>query len=131
MVQRSEGVWRLRVFVGRNPVTGNPVQIHRTFKGTETQAKKALARLVTEADDGKFSKETVTLGELFDRWLENVEHTPATEAGYRSKIEHRIRPALGAKRLAQLDSADLDFWYRHWEHKEGLSPATVRQLHAI
>jgi integrase len=131
MVQRAEGVWRLRVFVGRNPVTGNPVQVHRTFKGTEPQAKKALARLVTEADDGKFSKETITLGDLLDRWMDNVEHTPATAAGYRGKIEHRIRPALGHMRISKLDSSDLDAWYRKWQKEDELAVATVRQLHAI
>lgn len=132
MAERSAGVWRLRVFVGRDPITDSPIQVHRTFRGTEAAAKKALARLVTEAEDGKFDRSRITMGELLDKWLAHIEpeRTPATIAGYRGKIEYRIRPALGNKKVSKLGAADLDAWYAQWR-QDGLAPATVRQLHAI
>jgi hypothetical protein len=38
MTERSPGVWRLRVFIGPDPATGNPRQATRTVKGTKRQA---------------------------------------------------------------------------------------------
>jgi hypothetical protein len=42
---RSDGVWELRVYVGRDRVTGKPRQKSRTFQGTERQAETVLAKL--------------------------------------------------------------------------------------
>ena len=42
------GVWRLRVFVGTDPVTGNPRQLSRTARGGVRVAQRELARFVTE-----------------------------------------------------------------------------------
>ena len=129
--QRSDGVWRLRVFVGRDPVSGAPIQVHKTFRGTEAAAKKALARLVTQVEDGKFDGTTITVGELLDRWLDHIgdERTPSTIAGYKSKINFRIRPAIGKVKISKLSPAELDAWYAQW--RKELSPASVRQIHAI
>jgi integrase len=55
---------------------------------------------------------------------------PKTVHEARRSIETRLRPALGRIRLDQLTSADLDRWYARWL-SEGLSPSTVRRLHAV
>jgi integrase len=134
MSERSakSGVWRLRVYLGRDPLTSQPVQRQATFRGTETAARKALAKLVADAQAGKFDRSNATVGQLLDRWLEHITpvRRPSTIAGYRAKIDHAIRPALGDTRLAKLTAAELDRCYRGWQDK-GLAPATVRQYHAI
>ena len=61
MRERSPGHWQVRVYVGRDPVTGKPRQVTRTFKGGERTAAKALAALVTEVEMGKFSRTTATV----------------------------------------------------------------------
>ena len=124
--------WRLRAFTGRDPVSGHAIQIHRTFHGSETAARKALAKLVAEVQAGKFDRTRATVGQLLDKWLEQIgsSRRPSTVAGYRSKIEHAIRPALGDVRLSKLGADDLDANYRAWL-EGGLSPTTVRQYHAI
>lgn len=144
LTERSPGVWRLRVYRGRNPITGAPLQASRTFRGTEPQARKALARLVTEVEDGKFNPSTATFGEVLDRWLLQIEgeSSPSTIRDYKGAIEHAIRPALGSVRLTKLGAADLDAWYRHWLTEEVKaateetppayrSTTTVRKYHAI
>jgi integrase len=122
------------VYAGRDPVTDNPIQVQRTFRGTETAARKALAKLVTEVEDGKFDKTKVTVGELLDRWLAHVEAIgkarPKTVYEYRRKIDGRIRPALGDLRLTRLEPDTLDAWYQRWLG-EGLSPSTVHIYHSI
>ena len=47
----GSGAWRLRVYAGRDPLTDNPIQVQRTFRGTETAARKALAKLVTDVEE--------------------------------------------------------------------------------
>jgi len=133
MTERSPGVWRLRVFVGDDPLTGNPHQVHRTFKGGQREASKALAALVTEVQAGHFDLSSATVGQLLDRWLEHLEsigRRPSTVYGYRGKIDHAIRPALGAIGLSKLTADILDRTYASWT-ASGLASATVRQYHAI
>jgi hypothetical protein len=54
MTQRAPGVWRLRAYVGDDPGNGNPRQIERTVKGAQKDAAKALAELVTKAQQGQY-----------------------------------------------------------------------------
>lgn len=124
-------MWRLRAFGGVAP-DGKPLRPSVTFRGTRTQAKAAMAQLLTEARAATPRPETITVGELLDRWLEHSARslTPATVAGYRGKIARRIRPALGDVILAELSARTLDRVYAEWA-ADGLAPATVRQLHAI
>jgi integrase len=99
-----------------------------------TEAARALAKLVTEAGRRRFDRNRITVGQMLDKWLAHLESSgkarPKTVYEYRSKIEGRIRPALGAIRLDKLEADVLDEWYGRWL-AEGLSPATVRKFHSI
>jgi integrase len=133
MTERSPGTWRLRVYVGDDPLTGNPRQVHRTFRGTEKEAAKALAGLVTESEGDKVDRSKATVGQLLDRWLvhlERIGRRPTTIRVARYKIERRIRPALGHVPLSKLTADTLDRCYEAWE-AEGLATATVRSYHAL
>jgi len=133
MAERAPGVWRLRVYVGDDPLTGNPRQVHRTFRGTEKEAAKALAGLVTEGQGDKVDRTKATVGQLLDRWLQHLERigrAPTTIRVAKYKIERRIRPALGNVPISKLTSDVLDRCYEAWE-AEGLASATVRSYHAL
>ncbi len=132
MRERSPGHWQLRAYAGRDPLSGKPRQVTRTFEGGERSAAKALAALVTEVEVGKFNRTTTTVGQLLDKWLEAAEWTqrPRTRYENRSKIEGRIRPTLGHIRLSELGPDVLDAAYRNWL-KVGLSPSTVHGFHCI
>ena len=41
---KGSGTWRLRVYVGRDPDTDTPIQESRTFRGTETAARKLVTK---------------------------------------------------------------------------------------
>ena len=135
MAERAPGVWRLRVYLGRDE-NGRPIQRQETFRGSRTAANKALAALVAKAGDGKFDRTRATVGELLDRWLVNLEalgRRPSTLLGYRRKIDQEpggIRAALGSVPLAKLGADDLDAFYRRLQAK-GKASATIRQHHAI
>jgi integrase len=132
MRERSPGHWQLRAFAGADPVTGKPRQVSRTFTGTQRAASKALGTPVAEVDAGTFKRTTATVGQLLDWWLEfaSQRQRPRTVYENRSKIDSRIRPVLGNVKLDKLEPDMLDGTYRMWL-KEGLSPSTVHQYHAI
>ena len=122
------GTWRLRVFLGNDPVTGKPRQKQVTFYGSETAARKSLRQMVTEVCGANTG---TTVGGLLDRWLEHIEpeRSPKTILEYRSKIERRIRPMLGDVPLDKLTAAMLDSAYAKWRTE--LSGNTVHHCHAI
>ena len=132
MRERSPGHWQLRVYVGRDPVTGKPRQVTRTFKGGERAAAKALAALVTEVETGSFNRTSATVSQLLDKWLEAGEwnQRPRTLYENRRKIDGRIRPILGHILLAELEPDVIDAAYRMWLG-DGLSPTTVHKYHCI
>ena len=69
--ERGPKTWRLSVYVGRDSRTGKKRYAQRTVKGTKREAERALARLVTEVDEGRHAASAAgTFGNLLDRWLE-------------------------------------------------------------
>jgi integrase len=144
MKQTSIGTWRLRVYVGDDPASGSPIQRQLTFRGTETQARKALSTFQSEVQrEPKFDKGQATVGELLDRWLEHIEALgkarPKTLYEYRNKIEKKpsktgdpggIRALLGQTPLKKLQADSLDQCYQRWL-EAGLSPSTVHVYHSI
>jgi hypothetical protein len=40
--RKREGVWEIRAYIGRDPVTGKPRQVSRTFHGSAKGAEAAL-----------------------------------------------------------------------------------------
>jgi hypothetical protein len=73
MRERAPGVWELRVFLGRDPVSGRKEWTSRTFHGSRRGAERALARLVAELDDPmrahRVAPAKVTLAELITAHL--------------------------------------------------------------
>ena len=131
--KRRDGVWELRVYVGRDPVTGNPRQISRTFRGGARAADNALRDLVEKYGDAQEDGFGATFGQLLDRWLEESERmelSPTTIRTYRAQVEQTIRPRLGKVVLIRLAPKHLDDLYRQMRD-EGLSPKTIRNHHAI
>ncbi len=71
--KRREGVWELRVYVGRDPGTGTPRQISKTFYGGSRGAYDALRALIQDQAPSRTDGLGVTVGQLFDKWLEECE----------------------------------------------------------
>ncbi len=137
MRQRG-GAWELRAYVGRDPVTGRQSYRTRTFRGGKRDAEAELARFVTQMAGGGQGPADTTLAELIDRWLELARDdlSPSTLRGYERIIRSYIRPTIGKISLNKLRTDQLDRFYSQLREKGGeqgapLSPATVRQTHAI
>jgi integrase len=135
----APGVWRLRVFVGRN-ANGNPIQRSKTIHAPEHKpgagtrlADRELARMITEASKGSTATGNETVGQLLDRFLEHSEslgRSPTTLREYRRITETVLRPELGRIKLSRLTALDLDRLYAKLTAK-GNKATTVRRAHAL
>jgi hypothetical protein len=128
----------LRVFLGRDPVTGKKRYATKTVRGGKREAQSALAAMITEAERGSMARTTATVGELLDAWFEFAapDFSPKTVKETRGYIDRSLMSALGTRRLSKLKPADLDAFYRQLLASGGVSgrplaPGTVRRIHGI
>src|SRR5215218_9997969 len=64
MYRRPSGLWVLRVYAGRDPLTGKKVWKSRTFQGTKREADRALAAFMSEQPSAQAPAPSRTFGEL-------------------------------------------------------------------
>lgn len=129
----GSGRWELRVFAGKDPVTGRDQRISRVVRGTKRQAESKLAELVAGTANGERAGTDATVEVLLDRYLEHLERqglSPTTLLAYRRYIKLHIVPVLGVVPVRKLTAWDLDRLYGAMGEK-GLGAATIRQTHAI
>jgi integrase len=137
-VRRRGNSWELRAYVGVDPTTNRAKYLTRTFRGGKREADEALARFVTEVSGGGHAAKDTTLSGLIRRWLDLVRDdlSPSTVRGYERIIRCYIDPDIGRVSLAKLRTDQLDRFYSKLRDEGGqdggpLSPATVRQTHAV
>jgi integrase len=131
--KRREGVWEVRAFIGRDPVTGKVRHVSKTVHGSAKQADAVLRDLIDTQVPSRPDGIGVSFGQLLDRWLEECERldlSPTTMRTYRSQIEQTIRPALGSTQLTRVTAKSLDDLYGAMK-EAGRSPKTIRNHHAI
>jgi integrase len=132
------GQWRVKVYVGRDPYTGAQRQRSKVFKArTKADARKFAEEWVSHIRPNPDSLTVAQLLELFMSEHVTPERGRSTAAGYRSKIDTWIVPALGNVPVASLDRKRLGEWRRELRRArsprtgEPLSPRTVNQVFAI
>jgi integrase len=138
MRHRGDG-WELRVYVGRDPVTGQERYATRTVRAGKREAQRVLNEMVVAAERGSLAKTRVTFGELVETWFEHAarDFSPKTVRETRGYIDRTITPELGAVSLARLRPITLDRFYGRLLAPGGarsggsLAPATVRRIHGI
>ncbi len=134
---REPGVWELRVYLGRDPLTSKKTYVSQSFRGTKRAAGVALAQLVAaRSREPRQGTNAATVGELIASHLGNIEIEATTRSDYESIYRAHIAPALGTRPLAKLTTNDLDRFYRALtkpvaEGGKGLSASRVRHAHAL
>ena len=139
--KREDGRWEGRIVVGHKE---NGDSIFRYIYADNQKELTAKLRQNIDAYQGvDLTEESrMTLSEWLDRWLEQMSLTlrPDTLKRYRGDMDRHVKPRLGQKRLTQLTAEDLRELYRFLLEQgriaprpgqgPGLSPATVRGIHA-
>ena len=138
MRQRGENSWNLRVYAGRDTVTGRKVSIEKTVRGNKRAASKVLAAMVAEVDRRPIaSAGKGTMAVLCREWLDHAasSFSPKTVETTRMYIEDPIIPGLGSLPVAKLTPSDLDRFYRQLlevgRSRGPYAPATIRRVHGI
>jgi integrase len=136
MRERS-GSWELRVFAGRDAVTGRKRYLTRTVRGGKREAQRALAALIVEAgENGAPRRET--FAELVEEWFAHAEpdFSPKTAAETRRILDRTVIPRLGDPTGGQAAAERPRCAVRRAADDCGradrpLAPATVRRIHGI
>ena len=134
IIARGERVWLVRVFLGRDPSTGKRNYHNKTIHGNKKDAQKYLNGVLREKDLGTFVEPSaLTINEYLDQWLEKAAKPRLRE---RSFIEYGyilqlyIRPAIGTKKLSDIQPLDLQSIYASMQERR-LSPRTIRYANAV
>lgn len=132
--------WKMRVFLGRDPATGKRRFVDRTFE-TQKEAKVEARRLERMKDQGALtsSPSRESVARYVRRWLDDVMRgriRARTWADYCGVWERYVEkaptsaPPIAATRLDRLSPEAIQSLYG-WLVERGLSPRTVRSLHAV
>jgi len=132
--------WRVRVYIGQDPDTGKRKYVTKTFT-LKKDADKEARRLEGLKETGAataLSKEPLT--KYLRRWLKDVKKgslRARTWADYSGVVRRYLEeppegtPPVGKIRIDRLTPHAVQALYAHLQHEEGLSPRTIRSLHAV
>lgn len=137
--ERAPGHWAI-ILDMRDPANGKRRRKWHSFAGTKRQAQIECARLISEMQRGTYLEPNkTTVAQFLDRWLADVKSrvSPKTYERYEQICHKNIAPLLGAVPLARLRPEHISEAYAkalatgRRDGTGGLSPRTVRQMHAI
>lgn len=127
LVRRGDS-WQLRVYAGHGKV------VTRTFKGSERDAQKALARLVVDVEDQRTvaTKGRRTVATLANAWWEarSPSWSPTVAADTRRWLDRFFLPELGTMPLSRVRTEHIDAFYGDLR-RAGRAESTIRRKHAM
>jgi len=132
--QDANGTWHGKVSMG---LKANGKRDRRHVQGPRRPAVVTKVRALEQQRDAGITTTAgrpPTVGQWLDHWLNTIavrKVRPSTLEGYRSKINYRIKPALGHHRLDRLQPEHLDQFYDELQGSAGLSGTTALQIHRI
>ena len=131
ITKRKDGRWVARLTVGYE---GGRQRRKCIYGRTREEAAGKLAQALRNRLLGlPVSNDKITFGQYLDKWLEDSVKPsvrPATYYRYTREVRLHIEPTLGKTRLAKLSPGDIQALMNR-KLKEGLSPASVRHMHAV
>ncbi|HUF33740.1 MAG TPA: tyrosine-type recombinase/integrase [Acidimicrobiales bacterium] len=129
--KRGRSSWRVRVYIGADPVTGTKRTVSRTVVGSKRDAEDVLNRLLLEAGDGRHLASGLTVGDLLDQWwpMKRPTLSPTTARDWDSCLRLHVRPHVEGMPLHKFRAMDMDRYKRLGE--AGVGPQRVRRVHTI
>ncbi len=131
ITKRKDGRWVARLTIGYEGGKQKRKCIYGRTR--EEVAGKLAAALKAKRDGLPVSNDRITFGQFLDKWLEDSVKPsvrPATYSRYTREVRLHIEPTLGKVKLAKLSPGDIQALL-NTKLKEGLSPASVRHMHAV
>lgn len=124
--------WEARVTIGRDPGTGKQIQKSFTGKTQKEVREKMQTAAVAVNQHDYFEPSTMTVSRWIDIWLDEYtgDKKYSTVRQYRAECNNHIKPALGAVKLSELTTPQIQSFY-NGKIRSGLSAKTVRNIHGI
>lgn len=135
----KDGAWRLRVDVGRDPLTGKRRSIYKTVhapdnKRGRSQAESELARLVVDAEAQRaLPASGLTVDQLLDRYIPDKapSNAPDWEHETRRRVDMHITPYLGGMAIEQVKPAHVQNWHAQLRAAGVTNENTLGRVHDI
>jgi integrase len=120
--ERSGGVWKVRVFTGRDD-TGRPTQTSKTVRCSRREAQRVAAAL--EVRPAASAGRTVA-----GAWVDHSRPTwaPQTERDQVSRAQQVARDPTGSVRLARLTVPNVEGWHDRLR-RAGVGEGSIRNRH--
>ncbi|MEM9655415.1 MAG: tyrosine-type recombinase/integrase, partial [Actinomycetota bacterium] len=132
-LKREPDYWEMRVYAGRDPVTGKRRYASRGFRGGKRDANAALAAFVAEVNRESVATNEATVDSLL---VAHIDHLAArgrqarTVEGYQTIARSVATDPIGSMVLAKVKVKDVDDFYVRLR-KRDLSPSTIHRYHAL
>ncbi len=109
----AKGSFEVRVYLGRDLVTGKQRYASRTVRGGKREPQRVMREMITAVGAGKFGRVDTTVGHLLERWFEQTqtELSPDTVTETGSYLDRIVLPGIGHLPLAKLGPAEVDRFY--------------------
>jgi integrase len=131
--ERKRGTWLVRVFLGRDPLTGRTQYHNHTIHGTKKDAESYARDAELRKEKGQnVSASTTRLTDYLDEWLKhkaNGSLAPNTLEQYTEILGRYVKPLIGRVRLRDLNALVIQAAYDHMSSR--VSARTVRYTHAV
>lgn len=132
ITSRGRGVWRVRVFVGTDPVTGKQKFLTRTVHGTKADARKARDEMNREVESGlDVDAKATTLLCFAEQWASVRRMTGATSERNINddmRLIRHIAAKTGDVPVRKLDARAIERAYSELL-ADGLSGTTANHAH--
>lgn len=148
---KSYTYWEARITVGQDPGTGKQIQKSFSGKTQKEVREKMQAAAVAINEHAYFEPSKMTVAQWLDIWLDEycggVKYRTAKH--YRAQCNTHIKPALGATKLSNLTTPQIQMFYNELGRtgqtvtrrdketgkvtstKEPLSTKSVKNIHCI
>jgi hypothetical protein len=132
ITSRSLGSHRIRISLGRDPITDKRRFNTKTIRGSLAEAKRELTRLLSALDAGEHvDASRITVSDWLDTWIAatKAEVSGKTHERYAEIVRCYLRPMLSMIPLQKLTTADIQRAYGSFQRDP--SPRTRRHIHRI
>ena len=129
---KSYTYWEARYTVGTDSGTGKQIQKSITGK-TQKEVREKLKATTVDINNGEyFEPANMTIARWVEIWL--CEYTGdkkyLTVKHYKAQCKAHIVPSLGAVKLAQLTTPQIQAFYNGLQ-RDGMAPKSIHNIHGI
>lgn len=134
LIHKRGDRWLLRVYKGRDPLTGKRQYKSITFKGDRNEARAELDRMLrAQKQDKELREPDQTLNKHLDKWFDvyaSNHYRPNTFANYVGIIDYDVRPTIGHLTLSELKPLHLQKVFNQMKDR-GVCSNTRRRLYSV